>query len=237
MNIALTHKRISTSTPGVWSKAEREAWKLPEELTVSEWADKNIILPETSSEPGPYKTSRTPYMRQIMDCFINPDIEIITICKPNQVGVTQGLQNTIGYAIDEDPGPVLYVLPRDTDSNYFADKKIRPMIEDSPTLLAHTTGRIWDLSKESFDFDRMSIYYSASNSSAGLEIKEIRYLYFDEPEDYPVWTGKKPNPVKQGEKRTITFWDRKIYRAGKPRTTDGFMASEIKKSELHREKH
>ena len=38
------------------------------DLTVSEWADAHRMLgSRASAEPGRYRTSRTPYMREIMD--------------------------------------------------------------------------------------------------------------------------------------------------------------------------
>jgi phage terminase large subunit GpA-like protein len=43
-------------------------------LTVSEWADQHRILSSrASAEPGRYRTARTPYLREIMDCLILAD--------------------------------------------------------------------------------------------------------------------------------------------------------------------
>ncbi|MBF0561960.1 MAG: phage terminase large subunit family protein, partial [Alphaproteobacteria bacterium] len=36
-------------------------------MPVSEWADRNRILPPTSAEPGRWRTARTPYLREVMD--------------------------------------------------------------------------------------------------------------------------------------------------------------------------
>ena len=39
-------------------------------LTVSEWADANRMLASVASgEPGPWRTTRTPYLKEIMDCL------------------------------------------------------------------------------------------------------------------------------------------------------------------------
>ena len=39
-------------------------------LTVSEWADQHRRLSgKAASEPGPWRTNRTPYLREIMDCL------------------------------------------------------------------------------------------------------------------------------------------------------------------------
>ena len=45
-----------------------EFMRPPADLTVSQWADTNRMLSgKASSEPGPWRTDRTPYLRQIMD--------------------------------------------------------------------------------------------------------------------------------------------------------------------------
>lgn len=39
-------------------------------FTVSSWADNHRILSSISSaEPGPWRTDRTPYLKEIMDCL------------------------------------------------------------------------------------------------------------------------------------------------------------------------
>lgn len=44
--------------------------KPPDDLTVTQWAEKKRRLSsESSAEPGPWKTRRTPYLREVMDSF------------------------------------------------------------------------------------------------------------------------------------------------------------------------
>ena len=39
-------------------------------LTVSEWADRHRVLgTKEAGEPGRWRTNRTPYLREIMDCL------------------------------------------------------------------------------------------------------------------------------------------------------------------------
>ena len=50
-------------------RAWREGLKPDPLLTVSEWADRHRVLSQrASSEPGRWRTERTPYLREIMDC-------------------------------------------------------------------------------------------------------------------------------------------------------------------------
>src|SRR5512143_3816587 len=57
-------------------------------LTISQWADKYRTLSQrASSEPGPWRTDRTPYLREIMDC-LSPScrIERVVFMKGAQIG-------------------------------------------------------------------------------------------------------------------------------------------------------
>ena len=52
-----------------------QAWRdgmAPEPaLLVSEWADRHRMLgSRDSAEPGPYRTARTPYLREVMDALV-----------------------------------------------------------------------------------------------------------------------------------------------------------------------
>lgn len=64
-------------------------------LSVSDWADQNRMLSQTaSSEPGRWRTERTPYLREIMDC-LSPShpAEKIVFMKGAQIGGTEAGNN------------------------------------------------------------------------------------------------------------------------------------------------
>lgn len=75
---------------------------IPEEYyLVSEWADKYRLLSgKSSAEPGLWKTSRTPYLKEIMDQLStsNPAQRIVFM-KGAQIGGTEAGNNWIGYII------------------------------------------------------------------------------------------------------------------------------------------
>ena len=82
-------------------------------LTVSDWADQTRILPaKASKEAGRWRTSRTPYLKEIMDA-LSPSfpIEKVVFMKGAQVGGTECGNNWLGYVIDHVPAPMMYVLP------------------------------------------------------------------------------------------------------------------------------
>jgi len=66
-------------------------------LTVSEWADRHRMLSsKASAEPGRWRTSRTPYLKAIMDCLSpTSPVERIVFMKGAQVGAPLALTTPI----------------------------------------------------------------------------------------------------------------------------------------------
>ena len=107
----------------------------PKKQTVSEWADKNRVLSsEYSAEPGRWRTDRAPYQREIMDSFTQPGIWQIVIMASAQVGKSEIELNMMGCAIDNDPGPILYIQPTDKVAEDYSKRRIAPMISACPSL-------------------------------------------------------------------------------------------------------
>lgn len=216
----------------IWTPRIRNAWQLPNELTVSQWADKyrklNAMI---ASEPGQWHTDRTPYLRGIMDAFTNPLVEKITVMSSTQVGKTEGMYNMLGYAIDQDPAPVLMVEPREADAKVASKNRIRPMIEDSEQLRRHFTPDPDDLTRMEFKLDRMIIYFAGSNSPAGLSGKAIRYLFLNETDKYPKFSGEEADPIKLATERTSNYWNRKIVANSTPTTKNGYIYREYERSD------
>ena len=109
--------------------------KPPEDITVTQWADKYRVLDLRSSAiPGPWRTEHTPYLRGIMDEFNNYETEEIIYVKPTQVGGTECLQNMVGYIIQQDPSPTMIVYPTDKLAESVSQNRLQPMIKASTGL-------------------------------------------------------------------------------------------------------
>src|SRR5438477_2394620 len=99
-------------------------------LTISEWADRyRALSPQASAEPGPWRTDRTPYLREIMDCLApSSDVEEIVFMKGAQVGGTEAILNFLGYVIDHSPGPTILVQPTVELAKRFSRQRVDPLI-------------------------------------------------------------------------------------------------------------
>ena len=94
-----------------------QAWRdgmAPEPaLLVSEWADRHRVLSSRgSAEPGPWRTARTPYLKEVMDA-LSPShpARRVVFMKGAQTGGTEAGNNWIGYVVHHAPGPMLAVQP------------------------------------------------------------------------------------------------------------------------------
>ncbi|MEY4431136.1 MAG: hypothetical protein RLZZ533_1072, partial [Cyanobacteriota bacterium] len=105
-------------------------------LTVSEWADQRRILsPKASSEHGPWRTSRTPYLRKPMDDLsATSTVQEVVLVFGSQMGKSEALNNWTGYTMDIAPGPALFVQPTIDLAKRYSKMRIAPMIEASPSL-------------------------------------------------------------------------------------------------------
>lgn len=187
----------------------------PEDITVSEWAEKYRQLDaKTTARPGPWKNSSTPYLKGLMDEFNNYETEEIIFVKPTQVGGTEAILNMIGYVIDEDPSPAMVVYPTDELAKSISKNRVEPMILNSPTLKKHYHEN--DSSVLELQFDDMYLSLVGSNSPSGLASKPIKYLFLDETDKYPGASKKEADPVSLAKERTKTFHNKKIVLASTP---------------------
>jgi phage terminase large subunit GpA-like protein len=169
-----------------------------------------------------------------MDAFINPLVEKITIMASTQVGKTESLINMLGYVIDQDPGPTLIVYPREPDAKTASTTRIKPMITLSAALAEHLTPESDDLTKMQMKLDRMYIYFAGANSPAGLSGKPVRYLFRDETDKYPKFSGEEADPLELSSERTRTYWNRKIIDVSTPTVEFGYINREYNQSDRRR---
>ena len=167
--------------------------KPPEDLTVTEWAEKKRRLSsESSAEPGPWRTSRTPYLRDIMNAFTDPKLRRLVMVAASQVGKSEMINNIIGYIIDEDPGSILFVHPTTIDAKEFSKLRIAPMIRDSPSLAEKVVA---PKSRETGNTILQKTYpggiltMCGSTEAHSLASKPIRYVFGDERDRWATSAG------------------------------------------------
>ncbi len=195
---------------------------LPESLvTVNEWADEKRILPPESAVPGPFQSSKTPYIKEIAEKLSasNPAQKIIWM-KSAQVGATELGNNWLGYTIDVDPAPMLYIMPTDSIMKTTSKNRIQKMIDTTETLRkkvksARTRDSGNTLSTKSFPGG--FVHMIGANSPVGLASLAIKKIYADEVDRYPADVGGEGDVISLAITRTTTFGEtRKIFITSTP---------------------
>lgn len=190
-------------------------------FNVSQWADNHRILTSVSSaEPGPWRTDRTPYLKEIMDCLSpsNP-CEKVVFMKGAQIGGTECGNNWMGFVIHHAPGPMLIVNPTVETAKRTSKMRIDPAIENCPALKekvqdprSRDSGNTM-LMKE---FPGGVLILTGANSAVGLRSMPIRYLFLDEVDGYPDDANAEGDPVNLAIQRTATFSNKKIFMISTP---------------------
>ena len=206
-----------------YTEAFLKAFKPRTKLTGSAWADKyRYVAPGTSPEPGEWRTSRVPYLREPMDAATDRHTEMVVLCCSSQVGKSEMLLNVMGFYCDQDPSPQLMLQPTLEAAESFSKERIDPTFRFSAGLQNKLEegqdGR--GTSRKSSTTIRMKHYpggYLAlvgANSPAGLASRPIRVLLCDEIDRYS--PTKEGDPLKLAMQRTTNFHNRKIIFVSTP---------------------
>ncbi len=177
-------------------------------MSVSDWADTFRMLPSTSSEPGRFKTDRTPYMRDIMDAFTDDNIHRVVAMTSSQVGKSEALNNVIARYIHLDPCTILMVQPSQELAEKYSKTRIVPMILDTKVLTPLFNPRNQTILEKFFTGGQLLM--TGSNSPANLASQPVRIVLCDEVDRFQADLPREGDPVKLATARTTTFWNYKI---------------------------
>jgi len=211
----------------------------PPLIKISEWADlKRILSAGASAEPGRWITARAEYQREIMDALNDSECVKIVIMSSAQVGKTEIILNIIGYYIDYDPSPILVIQPTETMAETFSKDRLAKMIRDTPSLsekISSVKSRDSENTILHKTFAGGHITMIGANAPSGLASRPIKILLCDEVDRYPTSAGTEGDPVDLAEKRTTTFWNKKIVMVSTP-TIKNASRIEIDYNESSKEK-
>jgi phage terminase large subunit GpA-like protein len=193
-------------------------------ISVSDWADRyRVVPPGTSPEPGPWRTERVPYLREILDAFSDPDVERVYVQAASQIGKTEILLSSIGYFAHQDPSPIMLVQSTEDAMRGFSKERIAPMFAASPALRG-----LLDESERSpantvmlRQFPGGLLACAWAGSATSLASRPIRIVLADELDRWPDTTGRDGDPWAQAVQRTSNFFNRKVGAVSTP-TVEGF---------------
>ena len=162
-------------------------------------------------------------MKEIVDAFTDPRVKTIAVVASSQVGKTESLLNILGYMIDQDPGPAMYALPTLNQAEDFSKRRFAPMIRDTECIRekvadskARNSGNT--ITKKTYPGGMIS--FVGSNSPADLAGTPARYIFGDEIDRWATSAGAEGDPWSLLERRTATFYNRKMVAVSTPTIKD-----------------
>lgn len=187
----------------------RRAWAPPPTLTVSQFADQEIILTTGPLAGSHWRTDFAPFQRGILDAVHEPGVETIVVMGSSQWGKTSCAIAICAYFMAHEPCPILIVEPTvDPMARDFAKNRLEPIIDASPTLRdCVSKKRARDASNTVLakTFRGGSLSIGGANSAASLAARSIRLLILDEIDRYPPELPGEGATLAVAIKRTTTY--------------------------------
>src|ERR1035438_792918 len=107
----------------------RPAFRIPDRPPLSTWAESNFILsPEYSAYSGPLHLFS--WQREILDAMTDPTVEEVVLMTGVQMTKSISLMTYLAYVVDQDPGPVLLVVPDEDSGRHFSKRRLAPRSEE-----------------------------------------------------------------------------------------------------------
>lgn len=209
-------------------------------LSVSEWADQHRELSgKQASERGRWRTSRTPFLREIMDALsASSRVTDVVIMKSSQVGATEMTVNWLGYIMVESPGPAMVLMPTLEARDAWKVQKLNPLLTDTPVvrdLLGGLRSRDASNRQDLIDFPGGVLFLAGGNSPNSYAQRSVRYLMLDDLDRFPWEVGEEGDVVSLARGRTKAFPRAKRLFASTP-TVSGMslIEREFEKSDRRR---
>jgi phage terminase large subunit GpA-like protein len=198
-------------------------------LKISEWAEKKRYLSTALTDnPGPWSNKFAPYLVEIMDCFApdNPIREVAAM-KGGQIAFTTGvLENWIGFIIDQNPGPTMYLTGSEDMAKTGVEIRLDRMLDS-----AKLWGKIRAAGKKTRktgntasrkDFRGGFLLTYGGQSVKKLKQVSIKNLMIDDIDELPLFIGTQGDPIKLALVRQRSFdAKRKTLYQGTPTFVNG----------------
>jgi phage terminase large subunit GpA-like protein len=134
----------------------------------------------------------------------------LIIIAPTQSGKTVFLQVAVADSIDQDPGPLLYLLPDKNSADKMIKEKVIDVIKSTPELASHMTGKVADVSKKGIHLDNMVIYPAWAGSLATMSSLPMKRVVLDEARLMKLTIGVESNAIKLSGDRMTTYADHRV---------------------------
>lgn len=201
-------------------------FKKPEKLSVSEFAEKRVVMQEGACKGQKFSYKNRPYFRSPSDAMGDSTHNCrVVICSCTQLGKTTAFLNFLFYICEYDPDNTLIIL----DSQKTADKlmkvRIRPFLQSQVKLDSLQKGLQLDYNKSASSSNislaaGKSILAGSARSASDLCSFTCKYLLCDETSRFPSVLDKEGDPIQLAFQRQETYTRSMAILTSTPTTED-----------------
>jgi len=208
-------------------------------LSVSEWADSKRVLKTGTANPGPWRTSYVPYLREVMDSLsAHSPVETVVFMKSAQTAGTECGLNWIGYVMEHAPAEMLHVMPSLDLRKRFHVRRFMRLLTESDSLSKlfggdpkRSSGNAEDLTV----FPGGTLIKAGANSPNSLRSDAVRYVFCDEIDGFQWDVGGEGDPLELIKNRQRTYARRKLLLVSTPtNAATSRIATEYERSDKRR---
>lgn len=179
------------------------------------------MLPPGSPEPGPWRTSRVPFWRDIYASAADIDHDTVVVVCGAQMSKTEGLFNIIGHRFTDGPYvPTLYVGPTEKQVKSVSKDRVDKMLRSTPVLWQRTEkGQRYGVYEKWIAGIRLG--FGWAGSATELSSHPAGLVVVDERDRMDADTGGEGDPVSLARARLKNYPSRKLIIASTPTIEGG----------------
>jgi phage terminase large subunit GpA-like protein len=183
-----------------------------------QWADHNRILPVGSAEPGEWRSARVPWTIPITEFARDPQYQMIVVIMGSQCAKTETLFNLIGWKLDDDPMPMLYIGPTRKNVESISKNRIMRMLESTPSLWKKLEKGKRNTITEKY-INGVRVGFGWAGSATELASHPAAMVFVDERSR--MGDTNEGDPVSLAQARIATYPNGKIFVTSTP--TEGLL--------------
>lgn len=183
----------------------------PVDMTPSEWAEKNLSVPQGNARPGPLRFDSAPFQRGMLNALIEPGIRRITYDTGAQIGKTLITQVIVGYSIAHTSSSMIYTAPTESDIGIFLNSKLRPMLNTCKSVrerVSKPRGRSGVNNSKLITFTGGSLVFAWAKSPRTLRGRSAPLIICDEIDAYQATA--EGNPLELVAQRAASYGDKAV---------------------------
>ncbi|MGE4544205.1 MAG: terminase gpA endonuclease subunit [Pedobacter sp.] len=178
--------------------------QIPEDITVSQWAEKYRRVTAIDAEPGRWRIDRVPHTKKLMDMISLPWVKEFWLCMVERAAKTQIVLNAACRQIDRgiDSGNVFWLMPSEADAKKALSERIIPVLKESPRMARLLSRYADDTTSTKIRFKHGPRLFPAwSNSPGSIASFYGKLNIGDEIDKYGDRSGGETDPITLLKKR------------------------------------